>query len=180
MYMAILTSFRILTVLAIIVALRFGYFAVTESDCPRKGQARLIATLIFGGWFCVAPLLLFISDKCLPIFEFKGTIESVRVVSSNSRHFSAYLRIKTNMGGWIDVHATDRSNRFQPGQHLQVRYRGDTGELISAEFFSPAAIQDGELHSTKTMEEVICFLLGIFLIWVAFRVYHRDPQGSEV
>lgn len=173
------SAFEIFTAIALLIAIRCVYIAATESDGPRKGRSRFIATFLFGFWFCAGTLLIFLYDRSLPVFEFTGTIESVQVRNSSSRHYSAYLRIQTTSGGDIDVHATDSSTRFRPGQLVKVRYKGDTGELISAVFYAEGGKQEGVLQSLKPIQEALGFLLGLFVIWVAFRQWRRDPEGAE-
>jgi hypothetical protein len=124
-------------------------------------------------------MFTYLYDRSLPVFEFAGRIESVRVLDSSNKHFSAYLHIHTTAGGNIDVHATDRSNSFQAGQLVDVRYRGDTGELVSAVFYTNDGKQLGVLRSFKPFEEALGIFLGLFVIWVAARQYLRDPEGAE-
>lgn len=175
----IFKSFVVYTVVAAILAIRYGYVAATESDGSRKGKALLIASLLFSSWFCLAPVISLFCDATLPIFEFRGRITAVDVRESSSRHYSAYLRIQTNSGGEIVVHASDGSKFFRPGQLLTVRYRGDTGELIRAYFYSPEGKQEGMDQSTTSFSRIALFIIGLFCIWASIKKYRRDPEGAE-
>jgi len=172
--------FTIYTIIAALVAIRYGYVAATESDGPRKGKALLIASLLFSSWFCLEPTLSFLCDSSLPTFEFRGRITTVDVRDSSSKYYSAYLYIQTGSGGKIVIHASDRSKFFRPGQLLKVRYRGDTGELIKAYFYSPEGKQEGIAQSTINLSRMVTFFIGLFCIWAGIRKYRRDPEGAEV
>ena len=171
--------FAIYTIIAAIVAIWFGYVAATENDGRKKGRAYLIASLLFSFWLSLEPLLWLLYEHSLPIFEFQGKIASVKVLDSSSKYYSAWLSIQTTTGGTIDVHASDRSDYLRPGERLLVRYRGDTGELVKASFYSDNGQQQGVLQSTRTFEQTVLLLLGIFCIWASLRKYRRDPEGQE-
>jgi len=173
------TLLRIETILAILAGTRYGFIAATESDGPRKRQARLIATLAFGSWLCISALSVITYNVRLPIFQFEGNIESVQVIHSDSRHYSAYLRIQTFAGGDITIHASNRSQYFRPEEHVKVRYQGDTGELLKATFVAPDGKQEGVFNGTSTWAPYFVLLFGIFVIWASFRKFHRDPEGAE-
>ncbi len=160
-------------------AVYFGYVAATETEGPRKAKSRLSASLIFCSWFFLSAAAWFLYDKTRPIFEFSGTLESLRVLSSDSRNYSAYMRIATSTGGKITIHTSDRSTGFQPGQRLDVRYRGDTEELIDARFDSNIGEKQGVFHSTSTLSQFLGMAIGLFCIWASIRKYHRDPKGHE-
>jgi hypothetical protein len=175
----VFTIFKIATVLSFVVILRYGFIAATESEGPRKSRARLVASLIFSLWFCITPVLKFLYDQSLPVFESSGEINSVQVLNSDSKHYSAYLHLNTTAGGEITVHASDRSPRFRAGQQLKVRYRGDTGELIKASFFAADGNREGTFNSTLPFEESAILLVGLFCTWASIRKYRRDLEGSE-
>jgi hypothetical protein len=175
----IFTIFKIGTVLALLTVARYGWIAATESDGPRKARARLIASLLFSSSLCIAPMLKFFYDESLPIFEVNGKIDSVNVRNSSSKYYSAYMQIQTNSGGDVVVHASDRNERFHIGQQVKVRYRGETGELVKAYFYSNDGSQEGVFNNTLILSEVSLFLVGIFCVWASIRKYRRDPEGSE-
>jgi hypothetical protein len=68
---------------------------------------------------------------------------------------------------------------MRPGQDLTVRYRGDSGELISATFYEPDGKQEGELHSTRILSQVGLLLIALFCAWASLRKYRRDPEIAE-
>lgn len=171
--------FAIYTVIAAIVAIRYGYVTATESDGPRKGKALLIASLLFSSWFCLEPVVSFFYDSSLPIFEFRGRITAVGIRDSSSRHYSAYVRVHTDSGGDIMIYTSDRSKFLEPGQLAWVRYRGDTGEMIKAYFYSPDGKKEGVLQSTSNFGRVCSLFVGLFCIWASIRKYRRDPEGAE-
>jgi hypothetical protein len=173
------TIYWIATSLAFLAAVYFGYVAATESEGQRKSKSRLIASLIFSSWFFLSAAAWFLYDRTRPIFEISGTLESLRVLSSDSRHYSAYMRIATSTGGEIMIHISDRSTEFQPGQRLDVRYRGDTGELIDASFYSNVGQKQGVFHSSSTFSQLVGMAIGLFCIWASIRKYRRDPEGQE-
>jgi hypothetical protein len=106
-------------------------------------------------------------------------IDNFRVIHSDSRHYSAYLYIATSSGGTISLHTSDRSIYFRRGEHLWLRYQGDTGELLKAIFYATNGSQEGAFQNTQVLGEVGSLLGGSFLIWAAFKKYRRDPEGSE-
>jgi hypothetical protein len=164
---------------ALFLAIRYGVIAATESDGPRKGKARLIATGLVGLVFLLPALATILYNRSLPIFEFEGQVESVQVLHGDSRHYSAFLQIRTLSGGETTVHASDRSNGFRTGEHIKVRYQGDTGELLKASFYAPDGTQEGVFNGTSTWPPYFALLFGLFLIWGAFRQHRRDPEGEE-
>lgn len=89
------------------------------------------------------------------------------------------MRIATFAGGEITIHTSDRSTKFQPGQRLDVRYRGDTGELIDASFYSNIGQEQGVFHSTSTFSQLVGMAIGLFCIWASIRKYRHNPEGHE-
>jgi hypothetical protein len=114
----------------------------------------------------------------LPIFEFTGVIESIHIERSSSKSFSAELSILTASAGTITIHVSDRSKGWRVGQHLQVRYYGDTGELIRATFFDMTGKEEGVARRGSWLSRAWSLLIGIFLIWGAWARYRRDPSGE--
>ena len=179
MYPTIFLVFKIASIVALLVALRCGFIVATESDSLRRGNARFIATFLIGAWICTLALLMFFYDQSLPVFEFSGRIDSVNVLNSTSRRYSAYLSIQTTSGGSIQVHVSDRSRLFVPGRQVSVRYRGDTGELIKAVFYSNDGKKVGVAQSTVPWRQLLTVPFGLYFVWIAFRRYCRDPEGAE-
>jgi len=175
---AFAAAFWICTIAAAVLVIAFGYIAATESESGRKGRARLIASLAFCSWLGIAPLLWLLYDRSLPILEFQGSIVRVDVRNSSSRYYSAYLQIHTTLGGDVTVHASDRSPFIRPGQGLFVRYRGDTGELVKATFYTPNGKQEGVLRSSRAFGQIIVILIAIFCAWASIRRYRHDPEGA--
>jgi hypothetical protein len=172
------TLFLICTVVAAAVVTRFGYIAATEGNGPRQCRAHLTASLAFCFWFALAPILWFVYDSSLPIFEFQGTIVSVDVRDSNSRRYSAYLQIHTTSGDEITVHASNSSPFLRPGEIVNVRYRGNTGELIKATFYTQDGKQEGVLQSTRTLSQLGLFLIALFCTWASIRRYRRARESA--
>ena len=163
---------------ASVLILRYGYVASTESTGSKKARAILIATLAFASFFVVLPLWWMGYESQLPVFEFEGVVESVHVENSNSKHFSAELSILTSSGGTITIHVSDRSRGWISGQHLRVRYYGDTGELIHASFFDANGNEEGVANRTSSMTRALSVVLGVFLIGGAWFRYKLDPEAK--
>jgi hypothetical protein len=163
---------------ASVLVLRYGYVASTEGTGSKKARAILIATLAFASFFVVLPLWWMGYESQLPIFEFDGVVESVHVWSSSSKHFSAEMSILTSFGGTITVHVSDRNRGWMSGQHLRVRYYGDTGELIHASFFDANGNQEGVANRTSSMTRALSVVFGVFLIGSAWFRYKRDPEAE--
>lgn len=163
---------------AALLILRHGYVAATESTGPKKARATLIATLAFASFFVVLPLWWMGYEWQLPVFEFDGVVESVHIESSSNRHFSAELSILTSVGGTVSVHVSDPSSRWIAGQHLRVRYYGDTGELIHASFFDASGLEEGVANRTSSFFRAWWIVLGVFLVGGAWTRYKRDPQAE--
>lgn len=167
------------TVIAALIAIRYGYVAATDSEGPRKGRARLTASLAFSSSFMLSALFVLVFKWTRPLFEFEGTVESVHVRDSDNRHYSADLRIITTSGGEISVHTSDSSPLFRAGEHLRGRYRGDTTELVKAYFYASDGSQEGVFNGFSTIRLYIGLLVGLFAVWASFRKYRRDPHGRE-
>lgn len=163
---------------AVLLILRYGYIAATESTGPTKARATLIATLAFASFFIVLPLWSMGYESQLPVFEFDGVVNSVHIESSSSRNFSAELSILTSAGGTITVHVSDRSKGWIAGQHLRVRYYGDTGELIHATLFDNSGNEEGVVNRTSSFFRAWRIVLGAFLIGGAWTRYKRDPEAE--
>jgi len=163
---------------ASVLILRYGYVASTESTGSKKARAILVATLAFASFFVVLPLWWIGYESQLPVFEFDGVVESVHVENSSSKHFSAELSILTSSGGSITIHVSDRSRGWIRGQHLRVRYYGDTGELIHALFFDANGNEEGVANRTSSMTRALSVVLGLFLIGGALFRYKRDPEAE--
>ena len=178
-YALLFKTFAICTIAAVLIAIRYGYIAATESEGARKYNARLVASLLFSSWFSLGSLLWFCYDQRLPIFEFQGTIESVQVLDSYSKHCSAYVQIHSTDGGDIRVHYSDRSSWMRAGGKIKVRYRGDTGELINATFCSPDGKQEGVLNSSRSFQQGGMFLVGMSCVWASFKKYRRASKPDN-
>lgn len=163
---------------AVLLILRYGYAAATESTGPKKARATFVATLAFASFFIVLPLGWAGYEAQLPIFEFNGVVESVHVQINSSKHYSAWLSVLTSSGGTISVHASERSGGWSIGQHLRVRYYGDTSELIQAAFINNSGKEEGGFRRTSWMSRAWSILIGAFLICAAWVRYKRDPHAE--
>jgi hypothetical protein len=166
-------------IVAVLAAIRFGIVGATESVGTRKGTARFAATLLFGICLCLPAFCLILLSTSLPVFESDGTISSMRLVHSGSRHYSAYLLIQTPASGEISVHASDPSIFFRPGQRLRVRYQAETGEVLKVWFFNASGNQEARFNSTLPLAPYGLLLSGAFAMFAAFRIRQRDPEGRE-
>jgi hypothetical protein len=166
-------------VCVLLLAIRYGFIASTEGDSPRKGKALLTSTLLVGSAFCMVALAMILYNRSLPVFEFEGNIVSVQVIRADSRYYSAFLRVHTLTGGDVTIHASDRSQGFRAGEHVKVRYQGDTGELLKATFFATNGQPDGVFNGTSTWPPYFILLFGLFLAWTGLRKFRRDPDGAE-
>ena len=162
---------------ALILVCCLGYVAATESEGPRKINAGFAASLIISLWFFLSTLTWFVYDKTRPIFQFDGTIGSIQVISSDSRHYSAYFKVGTQNGGEVSLHASDRSSLLRINQRVQVWYRGDSGELIEARFFTNDGKLEGQLRSSSILLQISGMLVGAFLIWGTARKHRRQRRS---
>jgi hypothetical protein len=168
--------FLIYTAVAALVAIVCAYIAGVGPEGKRKLRAYLIASLLFSSWICVVALLRILDYYNHPAFEFRGTITSVHVRNADSRRYSANLRIHTTSGGNIEVHVSDHSKYLRPGERVDVRYRGDTRELIKARFYSQDGKQEGVLQSSLPFSQTLFLLVGLFCVWASLRKYRRDMK----
>ncbi len=166
-------------VLAGVLVIWFGCVAATDSEGSRKIKASFVARMIFSLWFFLLTLAWFVYDKTRPVFEFNGTIESLQILRSDSRHYSAYLKIHTDQGENITIHVSDRSPLLRVGERTHIQYRGDTNELIEARFYSTNAQQEGMLRSSLILEQVSGMLIGAFLVLGTMAKYRRDMRLSS-
>lgn len=143
MLIALKSFFWVYLIFSLLLVARYGYIAATSSIGPRKGRARLVATLAFTFSFMVLPLLWAVYESHLTVFYFNGTITSTRVVNANPKYYSAFLTIATTHGGEIEVHVSERSEGWRIGQRLSGRYYGDTGELIRASLLGSDGTKQG-------------------------------------
>lgn len=164
--------------LSVLLMVGYGYVAARASIGPRKGRARLIATLVFTSCFIVLPLLWAVYESQLPVFNFDGIITSVRMINTNPKYYSALLTIATTNGGEIEVHVSQMSDGWRVSQRLNVRYYGDTGELIRATLLSPEGAKQGTVSSTDGFVRFSSVALGLVSTWLAWKRYRQDPEGA--
>lgn len=163
---------------AVLLMLRYGYIAATESRGSTRARAILIVTLACASFFVVLPLWWIGYESQLPVFEFEGVVDSVHVESSSSKYFSAELSILTSSGGTVTVHVSDWSRGWAAGQHLRVRYYGDTGELIHATLFDASGKEEGVVNRTSAFFRAWSIVFGVFLSGGAWIRYKRDPEAE--
>lgn len=167
------------TVVAAVIAIRYGYVAATKSDGRPKVRARFIASLAFCSWIGLSPALWILYDRTRPIFEAQGTIESIQVLDGSSQRYSANVRVRVAEGAEVQIHVSDRSAFLHPGEQLKVRYRGDTGELMNATFYAPNGQKEGVLNSTRLLSQLAMLLVAMVCMWASIRKYRRDWQEVE-
>jgi len=163
----------------LLVLIYFGFIAATHSASHRKGKARFVATFAFGFWFCTMGVLMTAYNETRPVFEFTGVINGIQVLRSDNKHYSAYVHLASPSDGILSVHVSGRSDCFRLGEHMWLRYQGGTHELVKATFFSSNGSPQGVFRSTLIFEGIGPILIGSFVIWVAFKEYRRDPEGTE-
>lgn len=78
----------------------------------------------------------------------------------------------------MTVHVSDRSSGWIAGQHLRVRYYGNTGELIRATFFDATGKEEGVANRASSVFRVLSMVLGVFLIVGALIRHKRDPEAE--
>jgi hypothetical protein len=134
--------------------------------------------LAFTTCLVVLPLIWTSYETHLPVFDFEGVVTSVQVQSSSSKHYSAQLSILTTLGGNVAVHVSDRSDAWRVGQHLRVRYYGDTGELIRATVFDSTGKEEKTINRTAGFSRAWSVLMGLVLTSLAWVRYRRAPNGE--
>jgi hypothetical protein len=163
---------------AVLLIFRYGYIAATESTGPTKARGTLIATLAFASFFVVLPIWWIGYESQLPVFEFDGVVSSVHIERSSGKYFSGELAILTSAGGTVTVHVSERSRAWTVGQHLRVRYYGDTGELIHATLFDISGKEEGVVNRTSAFFRAWWIVFGVFLSGGAWIRYKRDPEAE--
>jgi hypothetical protein len=165
------------TIMAATLALRFGLIAATESDSPQKGHARLFAVLTIGIWLCVAPVLVLLRDATVQTVQFEGTVSCICPIHSDSKHYQASIEVQTPLGGSVTANTSSPFHGLVQGDHVRIRYRSYTGELLQAAVLAP----DGTVvHSFRRSRGAIWTMiaLGLFFVWGSIWRYRRDPEGQ--
>jgi hypothetical protein len=159
------------------VAVVCWYFASIYGTSARKGKALFAAYLFLGSGICVATLASLGYYWHLPVFGAEGNIEAVRVHGGKSQHTD--LLIRTASGGEIALHAPGTSPHFRLGEHVKVRYQGETGYILKALFVSADGREEGVFNGTGAWPLYFFLLVGAKIIFQGFRTYRRDPEGAE-
>jgi hypothetical protein len=178
--LSVYTIFWIASGATLLIVLGLVFVVATAGEGPRRDRATLAAWLIVGLWLCSLPLVEFLDYESLAIYESSGIITLVNVPNEDSWHFSEFLTVRTSSGGDIVVHASGPSRFFQEGQHIKVRYRDDTAEIIDARFFGADGRYEGIFRATSSIRQLVAPILGIFCIWLSIRGYRRntDPEAE--
>ena len=179
MFPALFRLFAAYTAIAFIVGAWFVYVAATESDGRRKGNARFIASLLFSSWCFLTGLLQISYEHSHSVIQLNGIIASTNVLDSSDLHYSAWICIDTSDRGKVNVHTSDRSPYFHPGERIRLRYHSDNEELLTAAFSSGEGRPEGVLRRWENLQSWALLLIGLICVWASVRRYQRHPDGSE-
>jgi hypothetical protein len=164
------------TVCACSIAVVCWYFGSTYGTSARKGRV-LLASAIFGGsGVCIAAMALILYQLHPPVAEVEGIIEAVQI--HRGRRARSDLLIHTSSESDIAVHASGGSLYFRTGEHVKIRYQGDTGTILKAYFFATDGRKEGEFNGTEMWPPFFLLFGGAVVIFLGFRRYRRDPEGA--
>jgi hypothetical protein len=162
---------------ACVIAVVCGYFASIYGISPRRGKALFAAALFGGSGVFIAALTLLLYERHLPVFEAEGNIEAVQIYGGKQGRSD--VLIHTSSGGDIAIHASGRSPYFRQGEHVKVRYQGETGAILKASFVSADGREEGVFNGTGMWPLFLFLLGGALVIVLGFKRYRRDPEGAE-
>ncbi len=161
----------------VIGSICYGIAAATASISPRKGSRRRMATILFGSAMAVASLAVFLARVALPVSQADGVISFVHV-QPEGKDYRTDVVLQTNAGA-LAVYAQGRSSLFRLGEHVVVDYHEQTGLIVKAHFIAIDGREEGIFNGADSWAAAAGVLVGIFIIWRAFKVNKRDPEGAE-
>lgn len=162
----------------VIGSICYGIASSVASISPRKGSLRRMATLLFGSAISVAALTMFFAETSLPVTDAIGNISFVQVHPSGKDYRTDVL-LQTSTGSSLAVFARGRSPFFRLGERVALTYQTQTGLIVKAHFIAVDGKEEGIFNSADSWVAAVGVLLGIFIIWTAFKVNKRDPEGAE-
>jgi hypothetical protein len=164
----------------IVAAIVCGIAASLLRVGPRKGKLQFAASLLIGAVVCVAPMLSFVIDQRRPVFEAAGYIRSATVYRAGRYSDRTAIQIQMASGAVAHVNAWGRSPYFRPGERIEATYKGYTGSIVRAKFYSASGALEGQFYGASSFGYFLACALGLFLMWAAVVKYRRDPEGAEV
>jgi hypothetical protein len=177
--------FRLLVIgSAILTVAVFGFSVWREivgstlGSGPRKGKTLLASRVSLGVALLLLASIPLLGRWVFPVSDAEGHIVSAQE-HSHSRSHPTDLQIQTNSGEYLYLHASDRSDYFRPGQRLKVRYQGWDLAMVEAQFFTVDGKQEGVFRDLRSFYSYLLIVLGLYLIYDAYRKYRCDPEGKE-
>jgi hypothetical protein len=161
----------------VIGAICYGVAAVAAGISPRKGNRRRMAAILLGSAMSVASLAIFFAQTQFPVSQAEGVISFVQV-QSEGKGYRTDVLLQTGTGT-LAVFAHGRSSLFRLGEHVVVDYQEHTGLITKALFIAIDGGGEGKFNSTDSWVPVGGVIIGLYIIWTAFKVHERDPQGAE-
>lgn len=177
MQVGLIKTLLVLCVCLVIGAICFGIAAAMASISPTKGRYKWIATTLFGSAICVTSVAMFVQTQ-LPVSHFVGIISSVQV-HPEGKDYRTEVQFQAHTGTTLMAHAHGRSSFFRPGERVVLDYQTQTGTIVKAHFIAADGREEGVFNSADSWMAGLGLLIGLFIIWVAFRVNKRDPEGAE-
>jgi hypothetical protein len=177
MQLALIKTLLALCGCLVIGSICYAIAAAVASISPRKGSRRRMATILFGSAIGVASLAVFLTGVSLPVSQADGVISFVQV-QTQGKSYRTDVLLQTNTGA-LAVFAHGRSRLFRLGEHVLVNYQEQTGLIVKAHFIAIDGREEGIFNSADSWAAAVGVLVGIFIIWTAFKVHKRDPEGDE-
>jgi hypothetical protein len=169
----------LLGVSTIVAAIVCGIATSLMSVGPRKGRLQLAASLLIGAVVCVASVSDFVIDRQRPVFEAAGYVRSAAVHRAGKSDRTE-IQIQMASGAVAHVNARGRSPYFRPGEPIEATYKGYTGSIVRARFYSASGALEGQFDGASSFGNFLAFGLGVFLMWAGVVKFRRDPEGAEV
>src|ERR1700744_105740 len=88
------------------------------------------------------------------------------------------VRLQRASGAEFVLHASGWSKYFRRGEHMKVKYQGETGAILKARFYSADGHEEGVFNGIEWGPAVCLLLFGIGLIFLGLWRYQRDPEGA--
>ncbi len=161
----------------VIGAVCYGIAAGMEGISRRKGSRRRMAAILLRSALAIASLAVFLTSASSPVSRAEGVISFVQV-QSEGKGYRTDVLLQTGTGT-LAVFAHGRSSLFRLGEHVVVNYQKQTGLIVKAHFIAIDGREEGKFNSTDSWVPVVGVLLGLYLIWTAFKVQKHDPEGAE-
>jgi hypothetical protein len=150
----------------------------TLSEGPKRGQAKLVATLLMGAAFISSASLTLVRIHQSARDNVTGVVQNL--IQRHGKNSSSSFEIQPDKGRQIVVHAMyDGSNLFNgESVHAEVlRYRGTLLNLY---------VRDGRFAGWQhaegdgTLGACLSFALGSFFLIFGVRKWRAEPDAPEV